>query len=307
MDLKRLRCFVAVAEELHFGRAAARLHLTQPALSQQIRRLEDELGVQLLQRTQRRVALTESGRLFLEKTRLVLTHADTAVRSVQRANRGEIGELSIGFVGSATLGILPEVLKVFRRRFPQIQLSVHELTTSQQIASLGTRQIRVGFLRPPVSDPDVATETISREPWVVAMPHDHALRARSVIALNELAHEPFIGTPRMLGPGFYDQVTGLCLRAGFTPRIVQEAVQMQTVVSLVNAGFGVACVPQSVAKLSHRDVLYKKIRGSPTVEMAIAWRRDDESPVLESFVSLVRAQFGLSSASRSPRHETSAT
>lgn len=178
------------------------------------------------------------------------------MRSVQRANRGEIGELAIGFVGSATLGILPRVLELFRRRFPQIQLSVHELTTSQQIACLGTRRIRIGFLRPPISDPDIEAETIAREPWVVAMPREHRLHARAAIALQDLA------------------------------------VQMQTVVTLVKARFGVALVPRSVGKLGDREVLFKGIRGSPMLEMAMAWRRDEQSAVLQSFVSAVRAAFG---------------
>ena len=289
MELRHLRCFVAVAEELHFGRAAARLHVAQPALSQHIRHLEQELGVQLFQRTKRRVALTEPGRVFLEKTRLVLTQAHVAVQSVQRANQGEVGELSIGFVGSAAQGLLPEVLRSFRKRFPEVQLSLQELTTSQQLGCLRNQQIRVGFLRPPIADPEVETEIVAREPWVVAMPHSHALRARSIIALQELANEPFIGTPRTLGPGFYDQASSLCLQAGFSPRVVQEAIQMQTIVSLVNAGLGVALVPQSVEKLSNEGVLYKRIRGSPMVQMALAWRRGDQSPVLRSFVGVVRA------------------
>jgi DNA-binding transcriptional LysR family regulator len=288
MELRHLRYFVAVAEELHFGRAAARLHLAQPALSQQIRRLEEQLSLQLFQRTKRRVTLTEPGHVLLEKARLLLTHADEAVRSVQRASRGEIGELFIGFVGSAAQGILPEILKVFRKRFPDIRLSLQELTTSQQVTGLRSGRIRVGFLRPPVAEPDVETETVAREPWVVAVPHSHRLRARSIITLRELATEPFIGTPRALGPGFYDQVYRLCLQSGFSPRVVQEAIQMQTIVALVKAGLGVALVPQSIAKWSDNGVLYKRIRGSPTVELALAWRRGDSSPVLRSFVSVVK-------------------
>ena len=278
-----------MAEELHFGRAAARLHVAQPALSQQIRRLEAELNVQLFQRTKRRVVLTEPGRVFLAKTRVVLSHAHEAVSSVQRANHGEIGELSIGFVGSAAQGILPEILKLSRKRFPEIQLSLQELTTSQQIACLRNSQIQVGFLRPPIADPDIQTESIVREPWVVAIPRSHPLRTRSLIALHELAKESFIGTPRTLGPGFYDQAFSLCLQAGFSPRVVQEAVHMQTIVSLVNAGLGVALVPQSVEKWSNEGVLYKRIRGSPTVEMAFAWRQGEQSPAFRSFASVVRA------------------
>jgi DNA-binding transcriptional LysR family regulator len=188
--------------------------------------------------------------------------------------------------------LLPGVLKAFRAQFPEIQLSLQELTTSQQIAHLRNDPIRVGFLRPPIGAPDIETEIILREPWLVAMPESHPLKARSIIALSELAPEPFIGTPRSLGPGLYDQVFGLCLQAGFSPRVVQEAIQMQTVVSLVSAGLGVALVPESMRKLSSAGVLYKRLRGSPTVQMALAWRRGVQSPVLQSFVSVVRATCG---------------
>lgn len=288
MELRHLRYFIAVAEELHFGRAAARLHLAQPALSQQIRRLEEEINVQLFHRTKRRVTLTEPGAVFLEKARLTVSHAGEAVVSAQKANRGEVGELSVGFVGSAAFEFLPEVLKKFRSSFPEVGLVLQELTTTQQLAALHTAQIRVGLLRPPISDSNIETETVACEPWVIAIPRSHPLHGRSRVALRQFATDPFIGTPRALGPGLHDQALSLCLQSGFSPRVVQEAIQMATIVSLVAFGIGVALVPGSVEKLGRRDVLYMPLQGSPKVEMALAWRREDRNSVLSNFIRIVR-------------------
>lgn len=288
MELRHLRYFVAVAEELHFRRAAARLHVAQPGLSQQIQQLERELAVQLLHRTRRLVTLTEAGNVFLDRARATLAHADDAVRSAQRASRGEIGELTIGFVGSAVLGILPRVLKTFRMRFRAVELSLRELTTSQQIARLQNGQIDIGFLRPPVDVAAVATRIVENEPWVIAMPRSHRLAGAARLRLGRLAREPFVATPRALGPGFYDQMLGLCRRSGFTPNVVQEAVQMETIVGLVAAGFGVALVPRSVQEWSKSDVIFKALVGSPTIELAIAWRVDDDRTLVRQFAAVVK-------------------
>jgi len=288
VELRHLRYFIAVAEELHFGHAAARLHLAQPALSQQIRRLEEEIHVQLLHRTKRRVSLTESGAIFLEKARLTVSHAEEAVVSAQKANRGEVGELSVGFVGSAAFEFLPEVLKGFRRTFREVRLVLQELTTTQQLAALRTGQIRVGLLRPPISDGNIETEIVAREPWVMALPTSHPLHGRSRVTLRQFAADPFIGTPRALGPGLHDQALSLCLQSGFSPRVVQEAIQMATIVSLVAAGVGVALVPSSVQRLGRKDVLYKRLEGSPKVDLALAWRREDGDSVLSNFRSIVK-------------------
>ncbi len=289
MELRHLRYFIAVAEELHFGRAAERLHIAQPPLSQQIRGLEAELGVLLFQRTKRRVQLTEAGRLFLDEARRVIAQADHAVRVAQRAHRGELGHLVVGFVGSATASVLPDILLAFRTQFPEVSLSLQEMTTTQQLRALHEERIHLGFLRPPIDDEHLALEIILQEPLLVVLPQSHVLARRRRIPLRALAREPIVLPPRELGPGFQDQIVGLCQRAGFSPQIIQEAVQMQTVVGLVAAGMGVSLVPASVQTLRRHGVVYRSLQASsPRVDLAVAWRRGDPSVVVHTFLDVVR-------------------
>ena len=203
MELRHLRYFVTVAEELHFGRAAQRLQIAQPPLSQQIRQLEEELGVQLFHRTKRSVQLTEAGQLFLEEACQILTRAEQAIQIVQRADRGETGRLTLGFVGSATYSVLPVVLKVFRKRFPEVLLSLHEMTTTQQVQALHEDRIHLGFVRPPIHEQELMIESILKEPFVAVLPKFHRLANETQISLRSLANDPFILFPRYLGSGFY--------------------------------------------------------------------------------------------------------
>jgi DNA-binding transcriptional LysR family regulator len=203
MELRHLRYFVTVAEELHFGRAAQRLQIAQPPLSQQIRQLEEELGVQLFHRTKRSVQLTEAGQLFLEEACQILTRAEQAIQIVQRADRGETGRLTLSFVGSATYSVLPVVLKVFRRRFPEVLLSLHEMTTTQQVQALHEDRIHLGFVRPPIYEQELMIESILKEPFVAVLPEFHRLANETQISLLTLANDPFILFPRYLGSGFY--------------------------------------------------------------------------------------------------------
>jgi DNA-binding transcriptional LysR family regulator len=289
MELRHLRYFVAVAEELHFGRAAERLHLAQPPLSRQIRQLEAELGVRLLERTKRRVQLTSAGQVFLREARDILAQVDHAADLARQAARGETGQLAVGFIGAASYSVLPVVLQAFRARFPQVALALQELTTAQQLAALREGRLQVGFVRPPVEDPRLAAETILREPLLVALPRAHRLAGRSAVALDALAREPFVLFPRPLGPGLYDQIMALCQRAGFAPRVTQEARQMQTITRLVGAGIGVSLVPSSVQNLRGFGVAYRPLAdATPDVEMALAWRRDDPSEVLQRFLEVAR-------------------
>src|SRR5579863_828003 len=275
MELRHLRYFVAVAEELHFGRAAERVHIAQPPLSQQIRRLEDELGVQLFDRTKRRVELTHAGRAFLREARQTLARAEQAVRAAQQAGRGEVGELAVGFVGSATYLIVPLVLKTFRHRFPKVELR------------LG--QIQVGFFRSVSDDEALTFEWILEERLVMALPESHPLARHRRVELTKLSEDSFVLFPRAIGPGFYDLIVSQCRRAGFTPRVALEASSVQTIVGLVAAGMGVALVPASCQNFRRAGVVYKAIREpGPTVKMAVAWRRGDRSPVLRAFLEVVR-------------------
>jgi DNA-binding transcriptional LysR family regulator len=287
LELRHLRYFVAVAEELHFGRAAQRLHMAQPPLSQQIRSLEREVGVPLLERTHRRVRLTAAGAAFYDEARSILDHVKLAVQLAQRAGHGEIGRLAIGFVGSAMYGLLPDIVRVYRSRYPDVELSLTEAPTVEQVTAIREGRIDVGFVRTSVTDSALRCETLLAEPLVVALPQDHARAGAPSVALRHLAEEPFVIFPRQLGHGFYDVILAACLQAGFQPRIVQEAIQMQTIVSLVAAGIGIALVPQSMENAARRGVAYVALDApAPEVELAAVWRCDDSSPALHNFLEV---------------------
>ncbi|MGH9837458.1 MAG: LysR family transcriptional regulator [Blastocatellia bacterium] len=296
MELRHLRYFTAVAEELHFGRAAARLHMAQPPLSQHILNLEKEIGVKLFERTKRKVELTAAGRALLDEARLILTHAERAVRTAQRAARGKIGRLAVGFVMSATCSVLPEILQVFRARFPAVELVLQETTTGEGIAALQEGRMHLCFLRLPVNsggpggtDKELKTETVLRERIILALPGNHRLAGQTKVSLRALSGEPFVIFPRNQGSGFYDQIVSLCHGAGFNPRVVQEATQMQTILSLVAAGIGIALIPATVQSLRGEGVIYKPLREqTPATGIAIVWRKDDSATVLENFLTIVR-------------------
>jgi len=288
MDLRHLRYFVTVAEELHFGRAAKKLHISQPPLSMQIRALENELGVTLFNRTQRQVSLTQAGAALLGEARHILTRVEQAILATKRAGRGEIGELAIGFISVADYNVLPLVLREFRRRFPLVNLSLRELTTDAQIADLLAGRIDVGFVLPPIDEPALQSVPILREPLIAALPAKHPLaRQPGKLALEKLKDAPFILFPRPNAPGLYDDVVSCCKAAGFSPRVAQEAIQMQTIISLVSAELGVALIPASLTNLQRTGVTYKTLQGgSPLTEVHLAWRRGDDLPVLRVFVEV---------------------
>ena len=295
MELRHLRYFVAVAEELHFGRAAARLFIAQPPLSQQIQQLERELGVPLFQRTSRRVQLTPAGEAFLTDARQVLAGVEGAVLSAQRAARGETGWLGLGFAASATYDLLPAVLHDFRAQFPDVSLSLRELNAAEQGDALRSRSIHVGFARPPVPHPDIVIEASLREPFLAALPAAHPLAAQQEgLPLALLAGEPFVSFPELPLPSYAEVVRAACLEAGFTPRVVQEVREMQTALSLVAAELGVALLPASVRHLHRDGVVYRPLREpSPRTELAVVSRREDPAPVLQNFLAIVRAQVRL--------------
>ena len=290
MELRHLRYFVAVAAELHFGRAAQKLHISQPPLSMQIRALETELGVKLLNRTRRQVSLTLAGSAFLQDARQIIERSEQAVLSARRAERGEIGELAVGFISVADYNLLPLILREFRRQYPQVALSLKELTTDAQIDDLINSRIDVGFLLPPVMEPAIESVPVLHEPLIVALPEGHRLaRRRGAIPLPALADAPFIITPRHMAPGLYDDIVSFCRASGFSPKIVQEAIQMQTVISLVSAEMGVALIPRSLQHLRRTGVVYKPLKErSPMSEIRLAWRRNDDLPALQPFLELAR-------------------
>ncbi|MGH9845189.1 MAG: LysR substrate-binding domain-containing protein, partial [Blastocatellia bacterium] len=271
-----------------------RLRMAQPPLSQHILNLEKEIGVKLFERTKRRVELTEAGRIFLEEARLILQHAEQAMRAAQRASRGEVGRLRIGFVMSATCSLLPPVLQTFRARYPAVELTLEETTTESGLEALREGKIRACLLRLPVnSDRTIVAEPVLRERLVLALPAGHRLARQSPVSLRALSQEQFILFPRNQGQSFYDRIVSLCHKAGFSPRVAQEATQMQTILSLVAAGIGVALIPETVQSLRGEGVVYQPLRGrTPETGLALAWRRDDASPVLTNFLNVVREEAG---------------
>jgi DNA-binding transcriptional LysR family regulator len=289
MELRHLHYFIAVAEELHFSRAAERLNISQPPLSQQIRSLEDELGVKLFERTKRQVQLTEAGKVFLDRSYLVLAQLEQAIELTQRIGRGEVGRLAIGFVSSATYTVLPDILSAFREQFPDVELRLHELTTARQIEALHHKQIDLGIVRSAISEPGLSVECFLPESLVLALPETHPLSAQTNVSLSSLADESFILFPAKLGPVFYEQIINLCQQAGFRPKVAQEAIQMQTIVGLVAAGLGIAIVPASLQNFHRSGVIYRPLQEqTPQTGLYLAWRQHDRSSVITAFLSLAR-------------------
>jgi DNA-binding transcriptional LysR family regulator len=297
LELRHLRYFNAVATELHFGRAAEKLHIAQPPLSHQIRQLETELGFELFTRTKRSVVLTPAGQVFLIQVNQIFQQLEQAIEIGRKTSRGELGQLSIGFVGSATYNILPVMLQQFRDRYPEVQIELHELTTDRQLIWLREGKIDVGLMRPPISEPDITSEIVFEESLVIALPAHHPLAAADSIDLRLLEREPFILFPRQLAPGLYDPIITLCQAAGFSPVIVQECIQMQTTISLVSANLGISIVPESIQQVQRSGVVYKPIQdltahGSNQLlrlaTISIVWRTNDDSPTVRRLREIVR-------------------
>lgn len=283
IELRHFEYFVAVAEELHFGRAAERLHMAQPPLSMQIRQLESLLGVQLLVRDRRKVELTRAGEAFLEEARRTLKQARYAMEVAQRAGEGQVGRLHIGFVASAPFNVLPEVLRAYRQAYPAVSIELLEMSTSQQVQALRDRRIDVGFIRLPLEAEGLSQVRVLSEPLVAALPEAHRLAGQRTLDVRDMATESFVLFPRSVGAGLYDQIVGLCVEAGFSPTIGQEASLMQTIVGLVGAGLGVAVVPESVQYIHGTGVVYRPLKKSPLVHMGMVWRTDDTSQILANF------------------------
>ena len=291
MELRHLRYFVAIGEELNFTRAAARLHMAQPPLSQQIRQLEAEMGVVLLQRNSRPVRLTEAGELFLARARDLLASLEAAVADTRRIGRGQAGKLAVGFVGSAMFAGLPAIIGAYREACPAVELSLDEMLAAQIADALRRRQIDVGFARPPLlPEAGFVQRIIFEEPYVAAVPRTHRLAARKEIALAELADDPFVLYPAQPEPSVTGLFVAACQTAGFTPRLVQEVLHLQTAIGLVAAGVGVSLVPLAAARgLAARGALFIPL-AAPAVmaPLAMAWREEEEnaSPALLGFLNV---------------------
>lgn len=287
LDIRKMRYFITVAEELNFSRAAERLRMAQPPLSKEIRKLEEELGVQLFYRTKRKVELTNAGKIFLDGVQQILFQVDQTIRETQLANEGKIGQLTVGFVDSTEIVI--EILKNFRERFPKIQLVLHEMTTEQQITALHEKQLQIGFFRTKQNNGILASEICSEETLKLALPQNHPLASLPEVPLQLLVDEPFILFPRHLGPNFYDFITSYFSEQGISLNVVQEAIQMQTIVNLVAIGMGISVVPSSVETYKQNGVIFKNFKEtSPKINLYVGWRQDEKSTVINHFLTIVR-------------------
>jgi DNA-binding transcriptional LysR family regulator len=290
VELRSLRYFVVLAEELHFGRAARRLAITQPPLSIAIRNLENELDVQLLVRDRRRVALTEPGRAFLDQARVVLARASDAVETARAASRGEAGRLAIGFMSASIYTVLPLALREFASSHPGVRLELRELTLPQQFAALEKGDIHVGFIRPQPMEAEFSSAILLQEPLVAALPSGHSLSRNRRVRAQSLAREPFVMFQRSPGLVLHDIVLKFCLQQGFSPHVVQEASQTHAVIGLVSAGIGVALVPSSAQEIRLRGVELRPLaERSPQVGTALAWRSDNDSPALRAFIATAKS------------------
>jgi|SRR5687768_11005782 len=287
IELRHLRYFVAVAEELHFGRAAARIGIAQPPLSQQIQRLERILGYPLFTRKPR-VALTEAGLTFLGAAKRVLSQVETGVEDARRAGRGEIGPLSVGFVASAMLTSAPDILRTYRERNPEVLLRLVALSPQEELESILDGTLDVAFVRERRPDDLLVYEAAVREPFMALLPPGHRLAAMEKVPAGALADEPFVHFAREVAPSLYDQVIELCRRAGFLPKVAQEVREWLTHISLVQAGLGVALVPESVQKLRWGGVEYRPLDSSSETMIDICYRRDEASPTLSGFLGVAR-------------------
>jgi DNA-binding transcriptional LysR family regulator len=292
MELRHLRYFIAVAQHLNYSEASRRLHVAQPAISQTILDLEDELGVKLLFRTRRSVQLTAAGTTFLREAEDILSRADEARRLAQRAARGEVGSLGIGFFGAASAPILPALVQSYRAKFPDVELHLYELNPDQQLAAFDDGRIDLGFSRPlpPERQSEFEQKTVYTDCLAVAFPESHPLAKQKVVRLKSLVNEPFVQFHRKGAPGLFDEVIASCRQAGFSPRIVNEPNFMATVMTLVESGLGISLIPRCVRTLNRPHVLIRPITPkSAAIPLCAVWRKSDKNPALAAFLDVLQA------------------
>jgi DNA-binding transcriptional LysR family regulator len=285
MDLRQLRYFMAVAEELSFTKAATRLHLSQPPISRAIKQLEEDVGVALLERSKQYVRLTAAGAHFYEEARVVVAAAANAISSTKRVAEGRAGKLTIGIGGTAAY-VLPELLSTFRQRFPDVQLILSPLNLAYHQTALSEGKIDVGLVVLPIDNPALQVRLFCRMRLLVAMPAEHKLVSKRVVSLTELSEEPFVLVPLARGRGFGRLIMACCRRAGFVPHIVQEAEPMEVVVGMVGAGAGIAVVPQAMQSAGLPKVVFRPLKEKyAEARIALAWRKERPSPTVAALLS----------------------
>ncbi|MBR0755470.1 LysR family transcriptional regulator [Bradyrhizobium jicamae] len=287
-DLNQLRCFVTVAEELHFGRAAARLNMTQPPLSRQIQVLEHIIDAPLLERTSRSVRLTPAGRSFLPEARRILKLAESASQVARRIALGKTGSLKIGFTAAAAYGFLPELIAACRARLPEVDFSLKEMVSGDQFEALATGQIDAGLLRPPIARPELASKRVVAEPLLAAIPKKHPLASAETVTIKDFDDQPFVMYSPYESRYFHDLLVALFTRADVLPRYVQQLSQIHSILAMVRAGLGVSIVPEAAASLKIADVKLKplKLRTPAPVELFLVWRREYDNPLLPALLEV---------------------
>ncbi|MGA2056570.1 MAG: LysR substrate-binding domain-containing protein [Bradyrhizobium sp.] len=292
MELRRFRYMAVLAEELHFGRAAERLGIAQPALTQQIQTLEREMGVQLFQRTKRSVRLTVAGRVTLDEAIRTLQQADRTALVARQAGRGQLGHIEVGFVGSAVFsGVLSKAIFRFRQANPMVELRLSELGILQQLDDVGSRRLDIGIIRTPVKSlpPDVEIGKLHDEPIILALPAQHSLTRRKKVALEALSDEPFVGLQIHDGVGFNAQVAEMCAAGGLWPQVRQRAGQFVALAGMVAGGLGVAFVPDSLRHLQIPEVVYRPLDGVPERStLAVVFRKSERAPAVTAFLDQMR-------------------
>lgn len=287
MQLRHLRYFQAVAEEGSFTRAAARLHIAQPPLSRQIRQFEEELGVQLFERTTRALRLTEAGRFLLEQSRLLTARLEEVLEGTRRLGQTQRRWFGIGFVPSTLYGFVPELIRRLRSADPKVEVGLAEMTTLPQLEALKTGRIDLGIGRILLDDPAIERRVLMTEPLMAAVPLHHPLAAMGSVSAQRLAQEPFVLYPARPRPNFADHVLGLFRAAGYALQVEQEANELQTAIGLVAAGVGVSVVPASVQRLQRQDVAHVRIEGDAFVSpVIVSYRKDDQSAFLQRALAL---------------------
>jgi DNA-binding transcriptional LysR family regulator len=287
-DLNQLRCFVTVAEELHFGRAATRLNMTQPPLSRQIQVLEHIVDAPLLERTSRSVRLTPAGRSFLPEARRILKLAESASQVARRIAMGKTGSLKIGYTAAAAYGYLPELIAACRARLPEVDFSLKEMVSGDQLEALATGHIDAGLLRPPIARPELATRRVLAEPLLAAIPRKHPLASAATVSIKDFDDQPFVMYWPYESRYFHDLLVSLFAGADVLPRYVQHLGQIHSILAMVRAGLGTSIVPAAAASFRIADVKLRplKLRTPTPVELFMVWRRDCENPLLPSLVEI---------------------
>lgn len=290
MELRQLRYFLALAQELHFGRAAERVHIAQSPLSRQIKQLEDSLGVMLFRRTKHHVELTQAGRAFIPQARAVLAATDMAQSVAVQAAAGMSGRISIGYTNSAIYTSFPQILVQYRRAYPQVQVQLFDsMLTPMQLDALVDRRLDLGFLRPPVGHSAIDTLVVASQRLMVALPAGHASASCDEIELEQLADQPFVMFSRGLDSALATTMMRVCHDAGFHPHIVQEVGDVPTMIALVAHGLGVALVPSSASSMEIKGAVFRSLKGGgPVLEMAMAWNRNVESALRDRFIEMAQ-------------------